>query len=108
MLEAWRNRPIPPISHLLLDARYEKVRASGLVRSCAVFTAIGKLKHDGKRTILGVAVSLSEAEVHWRDFLRSLQARGLLSCTSITSDAHEGLSEQWEQSKACLNPKLLA
>ncbi|MBX9576842.1 MAG: transposase, partial [Chthoniobacterales bacterium] len=41
MLEAWRNRPIPSIAHLILDARYEKVRVDGIVRSCAVFTAIG-------------------------------------------------------------------
>jgi putative transposase len=91
MLEAWRNRPIPPVSHLILDARYEKVRVGGIVRSCAVLTAIGIRKHDGKRSILGVSVSLSEAEVHWRDFLRGLQTRGLISCASITSDAHEGL-----------------
>ena len=91
MLEAWRNRSIPPISHLILDARYEKVRVGGIVRSCAVFTAIGIRSDDGKRMILGTSVSLSEAEVHWRDFLSSLKNRGLFPTGSITSDAHEGL-----------------
>jgi transposase-like protein len=91
MLEAWRQRPIPPVSHLILDARYEKVRVNGVVRSCAVLTAIGIRREDGRRMILGVSVSLSEAEVHWREFLASLQARGLHTCSSITSDAHEGL-----------------
>lgn len=91
LLKAWRDRPIPPIAHLILDARYEKVRTAGIVRSCAVFTAIGIRKDDGKRTILGTSVSLSEAEVHWRDFLSSLKQRGLAPCASITSDAHEGL-----------------
>ena len=92
MLEAWRNRPIPLIAHLILDARYEKVRINGIVRSCAVFTAIGIRVDDGKRMILGTSVSLSEAEVHWREFLSSLKSRGLLFPTgSITSDAHEGL-----------------
>lgn len=92
MLEAWRNRPIPLIAHLILDARYEKVRVDGIVRSCAVFTAIGIRVDDGKRMILGTSVSLSEAEVHWREFLSSLKSRGLLFPTgSITSDAHEGL-----------------
>jgi transposase-like protein len=91
MLEAWRNRPIPPISHLILDARYEKVRVDGIVRSCAVFTAIGIRSDDGKRMILGTSVSLSEAEVHWRTFLSSLKNRGLFPAGSITSDAHEGL-----------------
>lgn len=91
MLETWRNRPIPPIAHLIIDARYEKVRVAGVVRSCAVLSAIGIRAGDGKRTILGVSVSLSEAEVHWRDFLSSLKARGLSPSGSITSDAHEGL-----------------
>ena len=94
MLKAWRNRPIPPIAHLILDARYEKVRVAGIVRSCAVFTAIGIRSHDGKRMILGTSVSLSEAEVHWRNFLSNLKNRGLLFPTgSITSDAHVGLKE---------------
>lgn len=91
MLKSWRQRPIQPIAHLILDARYEKVRVHGIVRSCAVFTAIGVRLQDGHRTILGVSVSLSEAEVHWREFLPSLKARGLHSCSSITSDSHEGL-----------------
>jgi hypothetical protein len=30
-----------------------------------------------QRTILGTSVSLSEAEVHWREFLASLQERGM-------------------------------
>lgn len=91
MLEPWRQRPIPPISHLILDARYEKVRVNGVVRSCAVLIAIGIRRQDGRRMILGLSVSLSEAEVHWREFLSSLKARGLHTCSSITSDAHEGL-----------------
>ncbi len=91
MLEAWISRPIPSITHLILDARYEKIRVASIVRSCAVFTAIGIRSHDGKRTILGTSISLSEAEVHWRDFLSSLKKRGLLPAGSIISDAHEGL-----------------
>lgn len=90
-IEAWRNRPIEEISHLVLDAMYENVRYDNLVRRCAVLIAVGVRASDGKRTILGVSVSLSEAEVHWRDFLRQLKHRGLDLPKSITSDAHEGL-----------------
>lgn len=32
---------------------------------------------NGHRTVLGLSVSLSEAEVHWRDFFAHLQQRGL-------------------------------
>ncbi len=89
-LEKWRNRKLGEYPYLILDAHYEKVRISGSVQSCAVFTAIG-INTDGKREILGVSVSLSEAEVHWREFLKSLLDRGLHGVRLITSDAHSGL-----------------
>jgi transposase-like protein len=47
---------------------------------------------DGKRSVLGVSVALSEAEVHWRDFLASLVSRGLHGVKYIVSDAHQGLA----------------
>jgi len=89
-LDAWRTRPLGKVSCLLIDARYEKVRHGGSVIDCAVLVATGVLP-DGKRTVLGVSVSLSEAEVHWREFFASLVERGLHGVEIITSDAHEGL-----------------
>ena len=89
--ELWRKRPLPEIAHLIIDATYIKVRISGSVRDCAVFTAIGVRREDGKRMILGVSAALSEAEVHWRTFLVSLKERGIGIPDSITSDAHEGI-----------------
>lgn len=92
MLAAWRERPLEhEIAHLILDARYEKVRVNGAVRSCALLVAVGVRREDGRRSVLGCSVALSEAEVHWRDFLRSLKQRGLGAPRSVTSDAHEGL-----------------
>ena len=91
-LEKWRSRPIGETPYLVLDARYEKVRHGGSVVSCAVLVAIG-IDTEGKRSVLGVSVSLSEAEVHWREFLASLQARGLHGVLMVTSDAHAGLKE---------------
>jgi transposase-like protein len=46
---------------------------------------------DGKRTVLGVSASLSEAETHWREFLGSLQERGLSGVRYVASDDHPGL-----------------
>jgi transposase-like protein len=91
-LEKWRGRPLGEVPYLILDARYENVRHGGQVRSCAVLTAIG-IDTKGVRSILGVSVSLSEAEAHWRDFLASLQARGLHGVKLVVSDAHAGLKE---------------
>lgn len=90
-LNKWRNRTLGQYPYLILDAHYEKVRQNGSVQSCAVFTAIG-VNAEGKREILGVSVSLSEAEVHWRAFLKSLLDRGLHGVRFISSDAHEGLA----------------
>ena len=89
-LEAWRNRPLGEFPYLFLDARYEKVRQAGQVRDAAILFAIG-VDLEGKRQILGVSLSLSEHEVHWRAFLQSLAARGLNSVQLIVSDDHSGL-----------------
>src|SRR5687767_8414027 len=70
-LQLWRERPLEACPYLIFDARYEKVRHGGLLRDCAVLIAIG-IGTDGKRSVLGVSVALSEAEVHWRDFFNSL------------------------------------
>jgi transposase-like protein len=88
----WRNRPLGAIKYLILDARYEKVRQSGCVVDCAVLIAIG-VDSAGRRSVLGVSVSLSEAEAHWREFFKSLLQRGLHGVELIVSDAHAGLKE---------------
>ncbi len=89
-LEAWRNGPLGEFPYVFLDARYEKVRQAGQVRDAAILFAVG-VDLEGKRQILGVSVSLSEHEVHWRAFLQSLVARGLNSVQLIISDDHSGL-----------------
>ena len=90
VLAQWRQRPLGSIPYLILDARYEKVRHNGAVHTCAVLIAVG-VDLAGKRSILGVSCKLSEAEVHWRDFLESLQNRGLHGVKAIISDDHAGL-----------------
>ena len=94
-LEQWRNRTIKDVKYLILDARYEKVRQDGSVVSCAVLTASG-IMADGRRSVLGVDVSMSEAEVHWRNFLESLKARGMHGINLVTSDDHCGLKSALE------------
>ena len=89
-LGKWRSRPIGEVPYLLLDARYEKIRHGGSVVPCAVLVAAG-VRSDGKRSILGVSVSLSEAEVHWRGFIESLQERGMHGVRMVTSDDHKGI-----------------
>ena len=89
-LQRWRQRPLGDVPYLVLDARYEHVRRGGTVVDMALLVAIG-ITADGHRTVLGVSVSDSEAEVHWREFFKSLVARGLCGVRYLVSDAHEGL-----------------
>jgi len=89
-LSAWRDRPLEAMPYVYLDARYEKVRHGGQVVDSAVLLAIG-VDRQGRRSVLGVSVALSEQEVHWREFLMALKDRGLHGIELFISDAHEGL-----------------
>lgn len=89
-LSKWRSRPLGKFVYLIVDARYEKIRYSGCVRDFAVLIAYG-INEKGVRQVLGTSISLSEAEIHWRQFLESLVKRGLHGLSAIVSDAHTGL-----------------
>lgn len=88
--EKFRNRPLGEISYLIFDAIYLKVRHDGSVIDMAVLLAYG-ITPEGKREILGASMKLSEAEVHWREFLQHLQSRGLRGLRLIISDDHAGM-----------------
>ncbi len=90
VLQEWRERPLGEMAYLYVDARYEKVREAGQVRDAAVLLATG-ISPQGERQVLGVSVSLSEHEAHWKAFLRSLKDRGLNGIQLVISDDHEGL-----------------
>ena len=89
-LQEWRERPLGEIAYLYVDARYEKVREAGQVRDAAVLVASG-ITPEGERQVLGVSVSLSEHETHWKAFLKGLKERGMHGVKLVTSDDHEGL-----------------
>jgi transposase-like protein len=89
-LEKFRKRDLGHVVYLYLDADYQKVRHDGQVRDIAVLKAVGVNK-DGFREVLGVSCSLSEAEVHWRNFLEDLLSRGLKGVEMVISDDHSGL-----------------
>ena len=86
-LEQFRNRPLGSYPVVYLDAHYEKVRRQGSIQDVAVLKATG-VNCWGKREVIGVSCRLSEAEVHWREFLQQLQKRGLEGVQLIVSDDH--------------------
>jgi len=76
--------------YLVLDARYEKVREDGVIRSQAVQVAIG-INREGRRCVLGVGLANRESTTSWREFLLALRQRGLRGVELAVSDDHEGL-----------------
>ena len=79
-----------PFPYLIVDARYEKVRDNGHIRSRAVLIAIG-IDWDGRRQILGVELANRESKTSWKDFLEGLKRRGLRGVEMVVSDDHAGL-----------------
>jgi putative transposase len=90
-VHAFRERPLEGrYPYLFVDAKVEKVRDGGRVaRKCVV---IAHAVHEtGRREIIGLDVGAAETEAFWREFLRSLVARGLVGVELAISDAHPGL-----------------
>ena len=74
----------------MLDARYEKVRIDGVIRSQAVLIASG-INREGRRQMLGVELANRESASSWKEFVRRLKERGLHGVEFVVSDDHEGL-----------------
>jgi putative transposase len=78
--------------YLILDARYERVRDAGVIRSQAVLLAIG-IGWDGRRSVLAVELANRESRSSWRDLLLGLRERGLSGVEFVVSDDHAGLRQ---------------
>ncbi|KGO32744.1 transposase [Desulfobulbus sp. Tol-SR] len=76
--------------YLICDARYERVREGGVIRSQAVLVAIG-INHEGYRCVLGVELAARESSTSWKEFLVGLRERGLSGVELVVSDDHPGL-----------------
>src|SRR3954465_7775134 len=87
-VQAFRERPLEGrYPYVFVDAKVEKVRDGGrAARKCVV---IAPAVHEtGRREIIGLDVGEAETEAFWREFLRSLVARGLIGVELGISDAH--------------------
>jgi len=85
-----RRRLEEAYPYLILDARYEKVREDGVIRSQAVLIAIG-VDWEGRRNVLAVELANRESLTSWREFALSLKQRGLTGVELVISDDHPGL-----------------
>jgi len=85
-----RRRLEEPYPYLIVDARYEKVREDGAVRSQAVLIAIG-INWEGRRNILAVELASRESVSSWKELLAGLRQRSLHGVEFVVSDDHAGL-----------------
>jgi len=92
-LQRWAQRQLDEeYPYLIVDARYEKVREDGVIRSRAVLVALG-INWEGRRRVLAVELAPRESATSWKDFLLALKARGLSGVLLAISDDHPGLKK---------------
>ena len=85
-----RRELVSEYPYLIIDARYEKLRENGVIRSRAVPVAIG-IDWEGRRQVLGVEMANRESSTGWKEFLLGLKRRGLRGVIFAVSDDHPGL-----------------
>ena len=96
-LAVFSERPLEqPYPYLILDARYEKVRIDGVIRSQAVLVALG-ISWEGRREVLAVELANRESRNSWKDFIVGLKKRGLRGVELAITDSHEGLRAALEE-----------
>jgi putative transposase len=100
-VQIFRERPLEGrYPYLWLDGKIEKVRERGGVRQKCLVIAYA-VHESGRREVIGLDVGEAETEAFWREFLRSLRARGVTGVRLCVSDCHEGLRAAIAQVLGC-------
>jgi len=90
-LEKFAQRRLEePYPYVILDARYEKVREDGVIRSQGVLIAVG-VDWEGRRNVLAVELANRESLTSWKEFALGLKKRGLKGVELVIGDDHPGL-----------------
>jgi putative transposase len=93
-VNAFLDRPLEgDWPNFWLDATYLKQREGGRIVSVAAIIAVAA-NTEGRREIVDLHISSSEAETSWGTFLKSMLRRGLRGVKMVISDAHEGLKRR--------------
>ncbi len=117
-IESFFSRPLKECEYpyLIVDARYEKIRVGGRIRSQAVLIVAG-INDQGRREVLSLKVGDSESKECWGEVFSDLKARGVRGVEIIISDAHLGIQAAvskhfqgvgWQRCKVHLMRELLA
>ncbi|MEF9944686.1 MAG: IS256 family transposase, partial [Burkholderiaceae bacterium] len=90
---AWQTRPLEAMYPVVFfDALRVKIREDGVVRSKAVYLALGVLP-DGSRDILGIWVESTEGAKFWMKVFNELKTRGVQDILIAVTDGLKGMAE---------------
>jgi putative transposase len=95
-VKLWQMRPLDELYPVVyLDCIFVKLRHEGVVKSQAVFVAIG-LNLDGNKDVLGLWIERSEGATFWLGVLNDLKNRGLEDVFIFCVDGLKGFPEAIE------------
>ena len=93
---AWQARPLERVYPVVFfDALRVKIRDEGVVRSKAVYLALGVLA-DGRRDILGLWIEQTEGAKFWLKVFTDLRTRGCEDILIAVTDGLKGMPEALE------------
>jgi len=89
----WQSRPLEEMYPVVFfDALRVKIREDALVRSKAVYLALGMLR-DGSRDILGLWIEGTEGAKFWMKVFNDLKTRGVQDILIAVTDGLKGMPE---------------
>ncbi|WP_374266945.1 IS256 family transposase [Zoogloea sp.] len=92
----WQGRPLEAVYPVVFfDALRVKIREDAVVRSKAVFLALG-VRADGSREILGLWIEQTEGAKFWLKVFNDLKLRGCEDILIAVTDGLKGMAEALE------------
>ncbi len=92
----WQSRPLEAVYPVVFfDALRVKIREDAVVRSKAVFLALG-VRADGSREILGLWIEQTEGAKFWLKVFNDLKLRGCEDILIAVTDGLKGMAEALE------------
>jgi transposase-like protein len=93
---AWQARPLDRVyAVVFFDALRVKIRDDGIVRSKAVYLALG-VRTDGHRDVLGLWIEQTEGAKFWLKVFTDLRTRGCEDILIAVTDGLKGMPEALE------------
>jgi len=90
---AWQSRPLETMYPVVFfDALRVKIREDNVVRSKAVYLALG-VQSDGSREILGLWIENTEGAKFWMKVFNDLKTRGVQDLLIAVTDGLKGMPE---------------